>query len=160
ADLDYINAHGTATPLNDVMEALAIGQCLGDAVARVAVSSSKGQLGHTLAAAGAIEAAITAMAIRRSVLPPTIGLEEIDPACPLGRVLSARAARVRAAMSNSFGFGGTDTALLFTAPDAFPELPPPPTRRVVVTGAATLGPLGVLGADATRRYEGPGPIPP
>ena len=76
-----MNAHGTATPLNDAMEAAALRRCLGAEVERVPVSSSKGQIGHTLAAAGAIEAAITAMAIARGALPPTVGLEEVDPAC-------------------------------------------------------------------------------
>jgi 3-oxoacyl-[acyl-carrier-protein] synthase II len=80
ADLDYVNAHGTATPLNDAMESAALRRCLGPEIGRVPVSSSKGQIGHTLAACGAIEAAITAMAIVRGALPPTAGLEEIDPA--------------------------------------------------------------------------------
>jgi 3-oxoacyl-[acyl-carrier-protein] synthase II len=157
ADLDYVNAHGTATLLNDAMEAAALAQCLGGEVTRVAVSSSKGQIGHTLAAAGAIEAAITAMAIERGVLPPTIGLEEVDPACPLEHVTVARKAKVRAAMSNSFGFGGTDSVLVLTAPEAFPPIAAPPPRRVVVTGAATVGPLGVLGVLGSQAYLEPGP---
>jgi 3-oxoacyl-[acyl-carrier-protein] synthase II len=159
ADLDYVNAHGTATPHNDAMEASALVSALGSRVTQVFVSSSKGQIGHTLGAAGAIEAAITAMAIERGVLPPTVGLEEPDPACPLAHVTEARGASVRAALSNSFGFGGTDSVLLFTAPHAFPELPPLPTPRVVVTGAATVGPLGVLGAIGTQAYLAPGPLP-
>ncbi len=160
ADVDYVNAHGTATALNDAMEAAAIGRCFGAEAARVAVSSSKGQIGHTLAAAGAIEAAISVMAIERGALPPTIGLEEVDPACPLALVTASRPAVIRAAISNSFGFGGTDSVLVFTALGAFPD--PPPARapsRVVVTGGATVGPLGVLSARASLAYLEPGSPP-
>jgi 3-oxoacyl-[acyl-carrier-protein] synthase II len=159
-DVDYVNAHGTATPLNDSMETAALTRCLGAEITRVPVSSSKGQIGHTLAAAGAIEAAITAMAIERGVLPPTIGLEEVDPACTLVHVREARPARIRAAMSDSFGFGGTDSVLVFAATDAFGEPPVTPVRGVVVTSAATVGPLGVLGLDGTAAYLEPGPPPP
>ncbi|APR81450.1 3-oxoacyl-[acyl-carrier-protein] synthase, KASII [Minicystis rosea] len=158
-DVDYVNAHGTATPLNDSMETAALRLCLGDEIARIAVSSSKGQIGHTLAAAGAVEAAITAMAIARGVIPPTIGLEEIDPACQLAHVTAARPAKIRAAMSDSFGFGGTDTVLVLADPEAFPEPPPQPRRSIVVTAAATVGPLGVLGATETLAYLEPGPPP-
>ncbi len=159
ADVDYVNAHGTATPLNDSMEAAALRRCLGAEIGRIPVSSSKGQIGHTLAACGAIEAAITAMAITRGVLPPTIGLEEVDPACELVHVTAARPARIRAAMSDSFGFGGTDAVLVLAALDAFPEPAWPPTRAVVVTGAATVGALGVLGVTGTHAYLEPGPPP-
>ncbi|MEO7328309.1 MAG: beta-ketoacyl-[acyl-carrier-protein] synthase family protein, partial [Minicystis sp.] len=95
-DIDYVTAHGTATPLNDAMEAAALRQCFGAEVERIPVSSSKGQIGHTLAAAGAIEAAISVMAIERAVLPPTVGLEEIDPACALHHVTVARDAEIGA----------------------------------------------------------------
>ncbi len=159
ADLDYVNAHGTATPLNDSMESAALHRCLGAEIERVAVSSSKGQIGHTMAAAGAIEAAITALAIARGVMPPTIGLEEVDPECRLVHLTAARRGRVRAAMSESFGFGGTDTVLVLTEPGAFPEPASPPSRRIVVTAAATVGPLGVLGAEGTLAYLEPGPPP-
>lgn len=160
ADVDYVNAHGTATALNDAMETAAIVRCFGAEVARVAVSSSKGQIGHTLAAAGAIEAAISVMAIERGALPPTVGLEEVDPGSPLALVTTSRPAVIRAAISNSFGFGGTDSVLVFTALTAFPE--PPPVRapsRIVVTGGATVGPLGVLDARASLAYLAPGPSP-
>lgn len=161
ADLDYVNAHGTATPLNDVMEAAALHACLGAEATRVAVSSSKGQIGHTLGAAGAVEAAITAMCIERGVMPPTAGLEEVDPECSLVHVTAAREGPIRAAMSNSFGFGGTDSVLVLAQPERFP--PPPgaePTRRaVVVTAAATVGPLGVLPTSGAAAYLDPGPAP-
>ncbi|MBK9265832.1 MAG: 3-oxoacyl-ACP synthase [Polyangiaceae bacterium] len=163
-DVDYINAHGTATPLNDSMESAAIRACFGAAAKSVAVSSIKGQIGHTLGAAGAIEAAVTVLSVARGVVPPTGGLEEVDPACDLKHVTRAQEMPVRAAMSNSFGFGGTDTALVFTAVDAFP-LPKPPERRdVVIVAAATIGPLGVLGTEECDVYfergapPEPGPI--
>ncbi|WP_437671019.1 beta-ketoacyl synthase N-terminal-like domain-containing protein [Sorangium sp. So ce131] len=163
SDLDYVNAHGTATPLNDVMESAALRACLGPEVERIAVSSSKGQIGHTLGAAGAVEAAITALAIARGVMPPTGGLEEVDPECRLVHLTEAREAPIRAAMSNSFGFGGTDSVLVFAQPDRFP--PPlgagsaPPRRSVVVTAAATIGPLGVLSSRGGAAYLEPGPPP-
>ncbi|WP_437996341.1 beta-ketoacyl-[acyl-carrier-protein] synthase family protein [Sorangium sp. So ce185] len=163
SDLDYVNAHGTATPLNDVMESAALRACLGAEVSRIAVSSSKGQIGHTLGAAGAVEAAITALAVARGVMPPTGGLEEVDPECQLLHLKEAREAPVRAAMSNSFGFGGTDSVLVFAQPDRFP--PPlgaggaPVRRSVVVTAAATIGPLGVLATRGGAAYLEPGPPP-
>jgi 3-oxoacyl-[acyl-carrier-protein] synthase II len=159
AEIDYVNAHGTATPLNDPMESAALHECLGREVERVPVSSSKGQIGHTLGAAGAIEAAVTAMAIQRGVLPPTVGLEEVDPDCRLAHVTTSRPAALRAAMSNSFGFGGTDTVLVFARPDAFPEPQPTPRVQVVVTGAATVGPAGVHGTRGTATYLESGPPP-
>ncbi|MGK3991739.1 beta-ketoacyl synthase N-terminal-like domain-containing protein [Sorangium sp. So ce1024] len=163
SDLDYVNAHGTATPLNDVMESAALRACLGAEASRVAVSSSKGQIGHTLGAAGAVEAAITALAIARGVMPPTGGLEEVDPECQLVHLKEAREAPIRAAMSNSFGFGGTDSVLVFAQPDRFP--PPldaggaPRRRSVVVTAAATIGPLGLLSSRGGAAYLEPGPPP-
>jgi 3-oxoacyl-[acyl-carrier-protein] synthase II len=158
-ELDYINAHGTATPLNDAMEAAAIRIALGAEADRVFVSSSKGQIGHTLAAAGAIEAAITAMTIARGELPPTAGLEEIDPACALVHVRTSQRTKVRAAASNSFGFGGTDTTLVFAEPERFG--PRSVGRaRVVLTGGASVGPLGVLGQAETVAYAEPGPAAP
>lgn len=158
-DIDYINAHGTATPLNDSMESAAIRECFGSSAKSIAVSSIKGQIGHTLGAAGGIEAAVTALAISRGILPPTGGLEEVDPACDLDHVIHAREKNVRAAMSNSFGFGGTDTALVFAQVDAFPEPRPPVRHEVVIVGAATIGPLGVLGSNESDAYFEPGSAP-
>lgn len=159
ADVDYVNAHGTATPHNDAMETAALRLCLGAEAARVTVSSCKGQIGHTLAAAGAIEAAVTAMAIERGVLPPTVGLADVDPACDLAHVTAAQHTPIRAAMSDSFGFGGTDTVLVLSAPSTFGEPPAQPRRAVVVTACATVGPLGVLGREGTLAYLDPGPPP-
>jgi 3-oxoacyl-[acyl-carrier-protein] synthase II len=161
ADIDYVNAHGTATPLNDSMETAALHACLGREVERVAVSSSKGQIGHTLGAAGAIEAAITVLSIARGVMPPTVGLEEVDPSCRLAHVTTARRAPLRAAISNSFGFGGTDSALVFAEPDRFPVPAEARRRSVVVSGVASVGALGVHGVLGTGEYlkEGPAPGP-
>jgi 3-oxoacyl-[acyl-carrier-protein] synthase II len=166
AELDYVNAHGTGTPLNDAMESRALHRALGTEVSRVAVSSCKGQIGHTLGAAGAIEAAMTVLAIARGELPPTGGLEEPDPECALVHVMGeGRRAEIRAALSNSFGFGGTDTVLLFTRP--WLVAPPSPASApdqdgarppIVITGAATLGPLGLLGSRGSVRYLEQGPV--
>jgi 3-oxoacyl-[acyl-carrier-protein] synthase II len=160
ADIDYVNAHGTATPLNDSMETRAIRGCLGAETERVRVSSTKGQIGHTLAAAGAIEAVITALAIQRGVVPPTAGLEEVDPECALRHVMRAESTEIRAAMSNSFGFGGTDTVLVLAKPGRFPVgFSSGERRRVVVTAGSTVGALGVLDAAQSLAYLEPGPPP-
>jgi len=155
ADIDYVNAHGTATRLNDQMEAQALAQCLGDRVGKVAVSSSKGQLGHTLGAAGAIEAAITALTVAEGVIPPNMGLVEPDPDLALDLVRVARQTRVRAAMSNSFGFGGSDVVLVFAAPDRFAEPGPVEPRPVFVTATGSVGALGVGGTALARSYVDP-----
>ncbi len=157
-DIDYVNAHGTATPLNDRMEAAALRRCFGDRLASLPVSSSKGQIGHTLGAAGAIEAAICALVVERGVMPPTAGLETVDPACALDHVRTARAGSVAAAMSDSFGFGGSDAVLVLTRPDAFAPPAASSPRRVWVTGAGTVGPFGVRGEHAD--YVAPGSAPP
>ncbi len=160
ADVDYVNAHGTATPLNDSMESAALHRALGGEVERVLVSSSKGQIGHTLGAAGAIEAVLTALAVQRQEVPPTAGLDEPDPACPLVHVPHVgRQARVRAALSSSFGFGGMDTVLVLSTPTTPSNhsrpAPRPPRRGVVVTGAATLSLLGLDDASTASRLLSP-----
>jgi 3-oxoacyl-[acyl-carrier-protein] synthase II len=153
--VDYVNAHGTGTPLNDPMEAAALALALGDELRRIPVSSSKGQIGHTLGAAGGIEAGIAALTIARQAIVPTAGLVDPDPACPLVHVRGeGRAARVRATISNSFGFGGMDTALVFTEPELAPEHDWV-ARRVVVTAAATLTPSGLRGTVDSRALLDP-----
>jgi 3-oxoacyl-[acyl-carrier-protein] synthase II len=117
--VQYINAHGTSTPLNDRLETLAIKRCFGDHARAVAISSTKSMTGHTLGAAGAIEGGITALAIHHQMLPPTINLENPDPECDLDYVPNAsRAASITCAMSNSFGFGGTNASLLLKRVEA------------------------------------------
>jgi len=112
--VDYINAHGTSTPPNDRTESAAIRSVFGDHAYKLAVSSTKSMIGHLLGAAGAVEAAVTALSIRDQVLHPTINQENRDPDCDLDYVPNkARPARVRYALSNSFGFGGTNACLLF-----------------------------------------------
>jgi 3-oxoacyl-[acyl-carrier-protein] synthase II len=111
----YINAHGTSTELNDKNETIATKVVFGDHARKLAMSSTKSMTGHTLGAAGGIEAAITALAINRGVLPPTMNYETPDPDCDLDYIPNqAREQRVDAAMSNSFGFGGTNAALVLT----------------------------------------------
>jgi 3-oxoacyl-[acyl-carrier-protein] synthase II len=114
--IDYINAHGTSTPLGDIAECVAIKRCFGDHASKLAVSSSKSMTGHLLGAAGGIEAVFSVLAIRDQVAPPTANLFNQDPKCDLDFVpLTARKMRVRAVMSNSFGFGGTNATLVFRA---------------------------------------------
>jgi len=114
SEIDYVNAHGTSTPAGDIGETLAIKKALGDSAYNTPVSSTKSMTGHLLGAAGAIEAVFSLLAIDRSVLPPTINLENPDPECDLDYVPNeARDKKIRIAMSNSFGFGGTNATLIF-----------------------------------------------
>jgi 3-oxoacyl-[acyl-carrier-protein] synthase II len=111
--VDYINAHGTSTPLGDLAETKAIKKTFGDYAKKVPISSTKSELGHLLGASGGVEAVITAMTIHRNLIAPTINLDHPDPECDLDFVPhKARDKRVGIAMSNSFGFGGHNASLL------------------------------------------------
>lgn len=113
-DVDYVNAHGTSTPAGDVAETMALKNCFGDDANKIAISSTKSMTGHLLGAAGGIEAAFCALAIRDQVAPPTINLDNPDPECDLDFVPhTAREMKIDVAMSNSFGFGGTNGTVVF-----------------------------------------------
>jgi 3-oxoacyl-[acyl-carrier-protein] synthase II len=115
--IDYINAHGTSTPLGDIAETKAVKRVLGAHAGSVAVNSTKSMTGHLLGAAGGIEAVFTALAIRDQVSPPTINLRTPDPECDLDYVPNvARKMPIRVALSNSFGFGGTNATLVMARP--------------------------------------------
>ncbi len=113
-DVDYINAHGTSTPLGDIAETIAVKRCLGDHAKKVAISSTKSMTGHLLGAAGGIEAVFSALAIYHQIAPPTINLVNQDPQCDLDYIPNtAREMNINVALSNSFGFGGTNGTLVF-----------------------------------------------
>jgi 3-oxoacyl-[acyl-carrier-protein] synthase II len=113
-DMGYINAHGTSTKYNDEYETMAIKTVFGDHAYKIPTSSTKSMTGHLLGAAGGVEAVITVLALDRGILPPTINLENADPECDLDYIPSkARKLQADVAMSNSFGFGGTNACLIF-----------------------------------------------
>jgi 3-oxoacyl-[acyl-carrier-protein] synthase II len=113
-DVDYVNAHGTSTPMNDRFETQGLKAVFGKRAYQVPISSSKSMIGHLLGAAGAVEAVFCVQAIRYGVIPPTINYEHPDPECDLDYVPNeAREAPVRVALTNSFGFGGHNASLIF-----------------------------------------------
>ena len=113
-EVDYINAHGTSTPFNDKLETLAIKNCFGEHARALAISSTKSMTGHLLGGAGGLEAGISALAVHEQIVPPTINLDNPDPECDLDYVPhTSRRMTIKYALSNSFGFGGTNAALLF-----------------------------------------------
>jgi 3-oxoacyl-[acyl-carrier-protein] synthase II len=114
ADIGYVNAHGTSTPLGDIAETVAIKRTFATHTDRLAVSSTKSTTGHMIGAAGAAEAIFTILALKHQIVPPTINLENQDAACDLDYTPNtAREARIDAALSNSFGFGGTNGTVVF-----------------------------------------------
>jgi 3-oxoacyl-[acyl-carrier-protein] synthase II len=117
-EIQYVNAHGSSTPLNDPTETLAIKQVFGDHAYRMPVSGTKGYYGHALGASGAIEAAICSLALEREWLPPTVNLAQADSSCDLDYIPGeGRPQRVEHVLSNSFGFGGINAALVMRRGD-------------------------------------------
>ena len=115
-EVDYVNAHGTGTPTNDRIEALAIRRLLGDRVQQVACSSTKPVTGHCLGASAALEAVIAVLCLQRQLAPPTVNCREPDPECSLNLVTGqARPMKMRVAMSNSLGFWGKNASLIFAS---------------------------------------------
>jgi len=113
-EVDYVNAHGTSTPLGDIAETIAVKRCFGDHARKLAVNSTKSMTGHLLGAAGGVEAIFSVLAIHHQIAPPTINLVNQDPQCDLDYIPNtARAMNIRVALSNSFGFGGTNGTLVF-----------------------------------------------
>jgi 3-oxoacyl-[acyl-carrier-protein] synthase II len=115
-DIQYVNAHGTSTPLGDDLELQAVERLFGDAACRLAMSSTKSAIGHLLGAAGAVEAIFSILAIRDGVAPPTLNLDEPSRESVIDRVANvAQERKIRVALSNSFGFGGTNASVIFRA---------------------------------------------
>ncbi len=112
-EIDYVNAHGTSTPENDKMEHMSLSTVFGERMRTIPISSNKSMIGHTLSAAGAVEAAVSLMTMREGVIPPTINYDVPDPAIELDVVPNvSRRAEVRTVISNSFGFGGQNACLV------------------------------------------------
>jgi 3-oxoacyl-[acyl-carrier-protein] synthase II len=116
-DIDYINAHGTSTPLGDEIELRAVKRVFGESASKLSMSSTKSAVGHLLGAAGAVESIFSILAIRDQVVPPTLNLDNPSEGCDIDLVpKQAKRRKVRAALSNSFGFGGTNASLIFLGP--------------------------------------------
>ena len=114
-EVDYINAHGTSTPLGDLAETIAVKELFGSHAYDLALSSSKSMVGHLLGAAGGVEAVYSVLSIHHQVAPPTINLDDPDPQCDLDYISDgARDMTIRTALSNSFGFGGTNGTIVFS----------------------------------------------
>jgi 3-oxoacyl-[acyl-carrier-protein] synthase II len=113
-DVSYVNAHGTSTPIGDAIETAALKRVFGERAKKVPISSTKSMTGHLLGGAGGLEAGISVLALRDQIMPPTANYENPDPACDLDYIPNhARKAAVHYALSNSFGFGGTNASLIF-----------------------------------------------
>lgn len=160
--IDYLNSHGTGTPLNDPAEAAAIAAWAGAGVARIAVSSTKGAIGHLLGGAGAVEAAICVMAMNEGFLPATANVTTPDPCCAFDLVTAPRLAAPLVTLSNSFGFGGSNASLVFRRGGSGHGAAPPPAMAapaLVITGIGAVSPAG-WGVPALMAALASGQHPP
>jgi 3-oxoacyl-[acyl-carrier-protein] synthase II len=162
--IQYLNSHGTGTPLNDPAEAAAIAAWAGDAAAGIAVSSTKGAIGHLLGGAGAVEAAICLMAMNDGFLPATANVTTPDACCGFDLVTAPRAATLVTTLSNSFGFGGTNASLVFQRADTGSATPPGlgtsvPASPLMITGIGAVSPAG-WGVPALMTALASGQSPP
>ncbi len=160
-EIDYLNSHGTGTPHNDVAEAMAIQAWAGADAARLAVSSTKSAMGHLLGGAGAVEAVISLLALRDGWLPASLNVRKPDPAVSFDLVRHFREAPLRAVLTNSFGFGGTNASLVFRSADAASPRPaalsPAPVLRVAGLGAVS--PAGWSLAELENAVRAGQPLP-
>jgi 3-oxoacyl-[acyl-carrier-protein] synthase II len=162
ADIDYLNSHGTGTPLNDIAEGRAIQRWAGGDVGNIRVSSTKAGIGHLLGGAGAVEAVISLMALRGQFLPPTTTVETPDPVCTFDLVREPRDARVRRVMTNSFGFGGANATLILAAFEESSVVNgvSPRARSVpVITGVGAVSPAGWSAEALLGAVESPASLP-
>lgn len=167
ADIDYLNSHGTGTPLNDAAEGRAIQRWAGGDVGGIRVSSTKASIGHLLGGAGAVETVISLMALRGQFLPPTTTIETPDPVCTFDLVREPRDARVRRVLTNSFGFGGSNATLVLAAYEeshAVPAAAPRPRESVApgiaIRGRGAVSPGGWTAAGLGEAVASPESLPP
>jgi 3-oxoacyl-[acyl-carrier-protein] synthase II len=162
ADIDYLNSHGTGTPLNDIAEGRAIQRWAGGDVGKIRVSSTKAAIGHLLGGAGAVEAVISLMALREQFLPPTTTVETPDPVCTFDLVREPREARVRQVLTNSFGFGGANATLIlaaFAEHRAVNGASLPTRAAIAITGLGAVSPAGWRAPALLAAVESPGGLP-
>jgi 3-oxoacyl-[acyl-carrier-protein] synthase II len=175
-EIDYINSHGTGTPLNDVAEGMAIQRWAADDVAKIKVSSTKASIGHLLGGAGAVETVICLLALKEGFLPPTSTIETLDPICTFDLVREPREARLEQVLTNSFGFGGSNATLILRGTGSLPEVHEKDRQAachthnqagyatsqaggVTITGWGAVSPAGWSAESLSQVMEAGSPLP-